>query len=165
MDNKKNRVSFITGILKEFSTIFTMIILSISFSGNFIFFLDREILNMSTIFTLGSAGLPYTTIAQSALFAIIMAFVSRFLFSEFFAIKISFLWRYIIFFLITLFTTSIFAIIFNWFPVYNLYAWLYFIAFFLLFFGIAIGFSFLFLRLENKKYNKLLENFKRYNKN
>ena len=164
MDKEKNKISFITGFLREFSTIFTLIILSISLSGTFMSVYYPEIQRLSAIFALGREGLPYTAIIQSVGFALIMAFISRIIFSGYFTNKMPFLWRYFLFFLATLFTTSVFSIIFKWFPINILGAWLIFIPVFFIFFTIAIVFSFLLLKIEDKKYNKLLENYKNRHK-
>ena len=160
MDNEKKNVSLITGYLREFANIFTLLVLSISLTGIFISFFYPETQNLSAIFALGREGLPYTAIMQSVGFALIMAFVSRILFSGYFSNKLTFMWRYFLFFLATLITTSVFSIIFKWFPVNNLRAWLIFIPVFFIFFTAAIVFSLILLKIEDKKYNRLLENYK-----
>ena len=164
MNKEKNNVPIITGFLREFATIFTLIVLCMSLAGKFISIYAHEIWNLSTIFALGGTSLPYTTIMQSAVYALIMAIVSRFLFSGYIITKISFIWRYFIFFLVTLLTTSVFAIVFNWFPVGIVQAWLVFIPIFFVFFAIAIGLSIVLLKFEDKKYNRLLEKYKNTNK-
>ena len=143
MDNEKNKAPLITGFLREFAAIFTLIVLSISLSGTFMSVYYPEIQNLSAIFALGRTGLPYTMILQSVGFALIIAFISRFLFSGYFTSKMSFMWRYFIFFLATLFTTSIFAILFKWFPVNNMQAWLYFFSF--CFFLLPLDFHYYYL--------------------
>jgi len=160
MENERNKVGFLTGLLREFATIFTLLILCFSLVGNFVSIFIPDIQNLSSIFILKGTGLPYTAVFQALGYAIIMAFVSRFLFSNIMEIKISFLKRHIIFLFITLIITTIFSILFNWFPVNNIQAWFLFIPFFLISCLIAIGLSILLMKLEDKKYNKLLENYK-----
>ena len=160
MDKENKNVSVITGFLREFATIFTLIVLSVSLSGTFMSVYYPEIRNLSSIFALGKEGLPYTAIFQSVGFALIMAFISRFLFSGYLTRKIPFIWRYFLFFLATLLTTSVFSIIFKWFTVNIPGAWLIFIPVFFIFFTIAIVLSLLLLKIEDKKYNRLLKNYK-----
>jgi len=160
MDNERKKVPYITGFLREFATIFTMMILCISLSGKIILGYYPDIQYSSSIFALGGDGLPYTIILQSAVFALIMSLVSRFLFSEYTAAKIPFVFRSLLFLLTSLLTASVFSLLFKWIPANNLIAWLAFFLFFFIFYFIAIGLSFLVLKIEDKKYNKLLENYK-----
>ncbi|MCL2722135.1 MAG: hypothetical protein FWD47_12470 [Treponema sp.] len=160
MENERNKAGFLTGFLREFATIFTLFILCFSLVGNFVSIFIPDIQNLSTLFALEGAGLSYSTILQAFVFSIIMAFISRFLFSNIIEIKIPYLKRHIIFLFITLIITTIFSILFNWFPVNDIHAWFLFIPFFLVSCLTAIGLSILLMKLEDKKYNKLLENYK-----
>jgi len=160
MENDRIKTGFLTGFLREFATIFTLLILCFSFMGKFIYIFIPDIQNLSSILILEGKGLPYSAILQAFAFAFFMAFVSRFLFSENLNFKIPYIYRHIIFLLITLVTTSVFSTLFNWFPVNNIQAWILFIPFFFIACSIAIGLSFLLLKLEDKKYNKLLENYR-----
>ena len=160
MDNERKKVPLITGFLNEFARIFTMMILSISLVGKLIFYYNPDVQYYSSIFPLGREGLPYTIILQSAAFALIMSFVSRFLFSEIIAAKIPFIWRSFLFLLASLLTASVFSLLFKWIPANDLIAWLAFFLSFFIFYFIAIGLSFLILKIEDKKYNKLLANYK-----
>ena len=159
MDNERKKVPYITGFLKEFATIFTLMILCTSLTGKLILGYYPEIQYSSSLFSLG-VGLPYTTILQSAFFALIMSAVTRFLFSEKVALKIPFIFRSLLYLFVTLLTASVFSLIFKWIPANNIQAWLYFFLFFFVFYFIAIGLSFIILKIEDKKYNKLLANYK-----
>ena len=160
MDKEKNKISYFSAFLREFATIFTLTVLLMSLIGKLIIGYIPDAQNMSSIFVLGATALPYDTILQIAGFAFIMAAVSCFLFSEYIAARLSFFWRYFLFFLASLFTTLIFTIIFKWFPINNIQVWLFFIPAFFISFITAIGLSLLLLKLEDKKYNRLLENYK-----
>ena len=159
MDNERKKVPYFTDFLREFATIFTLIILSISLTGKFIFDYYPDIQYSSSLFTLG-VGLPYSTILQSALFALIMSVATRFLFSEKITSKMPFIWRSLLYLFATLLTASVFSLLFKWIPANNLQAWLYFFLFFFVFYFIAIGLSFLVIKIEDKKYNKLLNTYK-----
>ena len=160
MENEGNKTGFLTGLLREFATVFTLLILCFSFMRKLVSVIFPDIQNLSSMFALEGAGLPYPTILQAFTFALIMAFISRLLFSGIIDIKLQYIYKHIIFLFTTLITTIIFSILFNWFPVNNIQAWLLFIPFFFMACIIAIGLSFLLLKLEDKKYNKLLENYK-----
>ena len=108
MDNEKRKAPYITGFLREFAAIFTLMILCTSLTGKLIFGYFSEIQQNSSIFALGGEGLPYEIILQSAVYALIMSFVSRFLFSEYIAVKISFIWRSLLFLFASLLTASVF---------------------------------------------------------
>jgi hypothetical protein len=159
MVNKKNKAVF-TGFLREFAKIFTLMLLSMSLAGKLIFAFNHEFFISSNLFS-GGSGLTYTTIFQSAGFALIMAALSRFLFSNIIKYRISIMLRSFLFFLAAFSTVSIFSVIFKWIPLNNLQAWFIFFIAFLVFYFLAIGASLLLLKLEDKKYNKLLERYKK----
>jgi len=159
MENERNKVYFLTGCLREFATIFTLVIICFTISRKLASAYFPEMMNLSSIFAMEGAFLPYDIIYQSLAYAFIMALVSRFLF-DIFITKMPYISRHMVFFLVTLIITIIFSILFNWIPVNNIYAWLLFVPFFFIACSIAIGLSFLLLKLEDRKYNKLLENYK-----
>jgi hypothetical protein len=119
-----------------------------------------EINGMSTLFALKEMGLSYSSILQLAGLSFILAFFSVLLYSEYFLAKIRFLLRFFLFFLTAFFTISVFAIIFKWFPVGNLIAWIGYILSSIVCFVIGSGITYIKFKLENKKYNRLLTNFK-----
>ena len=160
MDNERKKEPYITGFLREFAKIFTWMILCKSLTGKLILGYYPEIQYSSSILALGREGLPYTIILQSAAFALIMSFISKFLFSENIATKMPFIWRSFLFLLTSFLTASVFSLLFGWIPANNLQIWLAFFLFFFIFYFFAIGLSYLILKIEDKKYNKLLENYK-----
>lgn len=162
MDKKQKKAPLLTGYLREFATIFSLTILFFSLTGKIVanIGIETETYGITTIHTFDGTGLPYGTILQLLGFSLIMAFLSRLIFSEYFAEKISFILRYIIFAVSTLFIATLFAALFNWLPKNNLHAWLLFVPVFFVSFSIAIVLSILVMKLEDKKYNKLLEEYK-----
>ena len=160
MENDRKNTYFLSGLLREFATIFTLLIICFSLIGKFFSIYASDMQNFSTLFVLEGAGLPYNIILQAAVFAFIMALVSKILFSENIEVKTPIL-KHIIFMFITFLITSIFSIFFNWFPINNIYAWLLFVPSFFISCFTATALSLLLLKLEDKKYNKLLENYKK----
>jgi hypothetical protein len=116
--------------------------------------------DISTLFALKEIGLPYSFILQIAGLSFILAVFSVLLCSEYFLARIRFLLRFFLFFLTTFFTISVFAIIFKWFPVGNLFVWIGYILSSIICFVIGYGITYIKFKLENKKYNMLLNNFK-----
>jgi len=164
MDNERKKVNLISSILKEFSTVFSLMIISFSLVGKILPVFYPEAKKHTAILDSFDAGLSFPVIFQAAVFSLIIAFIIKFLFSEYILTKISLVRRYLLFFLSTLIIASVFSILFKWIPADNIFAWLSFIVFFTIFFFLSIGLSLLLLKFEDKKYNKLLENYKnKYN--
>jgi magnesium-transporting ATPase (P-type) len=160
MDKEQNRVSFIIQLLSSFATIFTVVFITLSL---IIMLLTRyvpDMQNTSSLFVSGSIGLTFHFIFQIAGFSLILSIIKVLLFNEDFFPKMRFFWRSFILLLLTLITFSIFAIIFNWLPVNDPMAWLGFIVSSVVCFSIAFGLVLLKLKLEGKKYGKLLANYK-----
>ena len=160
MENEK-KGQFITGFLLEFAKIFTLIIIVMSFTGKIVTNYYPDAQNVSSLFALGSAGLPYPVIFQLAGLAIVLTIFSRLLFSSFLEAKMPYLLRVFLLLVANLFTTSIFVLSFKWFPLDNIWIWLTFFLASFISSAIAVALSILLVIFENKKYNKLLENYKK----
>jgi hypothetical protein len=74
--------------------------------------------------------------------------------------KTPFLFRGFLLLLVTLVTTSIFALVFNWFPSNDIRAWLGFVLCTIGCFTVSFALMLLKLKLEGKKDTKLLEDYK-----
>jgi len=159
MIKKKYRAALVTEFVRMFGAIFSLSIIAITIAGILIGLYDQEMHDVSTLFALGS-GLQYSTILQIAGFALIIAFFAVLLFSEHLQIKTQFIFRGFLLLLLTLVTTSIFALIFNWFPSNDIRAWLGFIFSTIGSFALSSALTLLKLKLEGKKYTKLLEDYK-----
>jgi hypothetical protein len=160
MHEKENGIPFIVELLRYFAAFFTISIFNMSIAG--LLFADAIPVTpaMSTIFVLGSAGLPYGSIFQLAGCCLILAGFGIFLLTDRVFIKMRFLLRYFLFLLAYLFTIFIFTIIFRWFPIDNITVWIVCIltSFFCL--VVISGVTLLKFKLQNKKYNALLEKYK-----
>ena len=161
MDNENKKVPYITGFLQEFAKIFTLIIIVMSFVGKIITNYYPDVKNVSSIFALGCAGLPYSVIFQLAGLALILTIFSRLLFSSFLEAKMSYLFRVFLLMVSNLFTTSIFVVFFKWFPFDDIWVWIIFFLASFISSAIAVTLSILLVKFENRKYNKLLENYKK----
>ena len=160
MDEEQNRTPLVTGLLRSFATVFSVSVLVMSLAGILISRFAPEVQDMSALFILGRAGFPYKAVLQLAGFAVIMAVYITLIFSRRFFIKIRFVGKAVIMLIVTLLTISVFAVIFKWFPANDPLTWISFILSFVISFAVAISLTLLKLKLEEKKYNKLLANYK-----
>ena len=160
MYEKRNEAPFIVELSRYFTTIFTMSILAMLVAGLLVARFTPEVHDISTLFALKGTGLPYSAILQLAGLSVILAVFCVLITSGRFLVKMRFLLRFLLFLLATFFTTSIFAIIFKWFPVDNALAWINYVLSTITCFAIASGITLLRFKLENKKYNRLLEVYK-----
>jgi hypothetical protein len=113
-----------------------------------------------SLFALAPLGLTYNAVLQIAGLSIIIAVISTFLFSEQFFYRMRFFWRINLFLLMIMIVVSLFAVIFKWFPANQPVVWLQFFISTFVFSLMSIGLSLVKLKLEGKKYNKLLESYK-----
>ena len=160
MDKNKIETNNIIGFLREFAKIFSLMLLSMSFVGKLIIGFYPEIQNISTIFSLDGDGLRYSTIFQFAGCALILSVFTNLLFFGNLTVKIPFILRSLIHLLTTFLTTFVFSIVFKWLPVNYFLAWLGFLLSFFVFYFIAIGLSYLVLRFQDKKFNRLLADYR-----
>jgi hypothetical protein len=159
MDKENKNSSFVTELLRRFGIIFLLTILVVSVAGMFVNRHDLTAGEESSLFAL-VGGLTYNVIFQIAGFSLIMAIFSILLFSEHFQTKIRFFLRGLLLLLATLVTTTVFAFVFKWFSPYNVLSWFGFVFCTIICFAISFALTFLKLKLEGKKYDKLLAEYK-----
>ncbi|MCL1954854.1 MAG: hypothetical protein FWF61_02875 [Brevinematales bacterium] len=159
MIEKKYRAALLIELAQRFTVIFSLALIAITIAGMLIRLNGQDMRDVSTLFAFNS-GLQYSTIMQTAGFSLIIAFFSVLLFSEHIQMKIRFLFRGFLLLLATLVTTSVFAIIFNWFPQDNIQGWFGFVFCTIVCFVVCFALTFLKLKLEGKKYAKLLTDYK-----
>lgn len=162
MSEKRNDASAITRLLRLFATIFTMTILSMGFSGMFLarHFYASDALSHGGIFGYDWSGLSFGSIVQVAGLSLALSFFAILLFSERFSAKVRFLPRAFLLYLATMFSVSIFAVAFGWFPLDNFITWISSALMTLVAFSIALALATLNSKQEAKRYNRLLANYK-----
>jgi len=164
MIEKKYRIALAIEFAQRFTVIFSLAIVAITIAGMIIGLNSEDMRNVSTLFAINN-GLQYSTILQTAGFSLIITIFSVLLFSEHIQTRINFLFRGFLLLLVTLVTTSIFAIIFNWFPAEDIQGWIGFALCTIFCFVVCFALTLLKLKLEGKKYTKLLAGYKeRHNK-
>ena len=160
MEEELKGVSFFTQLLRNTGATFTLTVLAISIAGMIFARLDSNLPEVCSLFALAPHGLTYNAVLQIAGVSIIIAVISTFLFSEQFFYKMRFFWRINLLLLMVMIVVSSFAVIFKWFPMNQPAVWFQFFISTFIFSLISIGLSLFKLKLEGKKYNKLLENYK-----
>jgi len=163
MIEKKYRTALVIEFARKFTVIFSLAVIAITVAGMLVGLNGQDMRDVSTLFAF-SGGLQYSTILQTAGFSLIIAFFTVLLFSEYIQMKIRFLFRGFLLLIVTLVTTSIFAVNFNWFPSNNIQGWVGFVLCTVCCFAVSFVLTTLKLKLEGKKYTKLLADYKERNK-
>ena len=165
MDKNRSETSFILDLMRNVATIFILSILAISLVGLLLNFYAPDGQDISSLFDSGGIGLPYSVIFQVAGFSFILALFSIIIISDRFIKKMRVWLRIILLFISAITIFSAFAVIFRWFPVNDPLAWLGFFISTFVCFVFSLGLTFIKFRIERKKYNTLLEKYKRTHNN
>ena len=154
MDNEYTKKPFVLELLQNFATIFTLSVLAISFTGLLVVRYTPDA-HIPLLFAFG-----YSTILQIAGFSFILAFFCVLLITERFISKMRFWLRILLLLISTVLTFSVFVIIFKWFPVGNMQTWLGFIICTIISYIFCVCLTLFKFKLEGKKYDRLLANYK-----
>lgn len=151
-DKLLNIYKFISQVL----IIFSITILIISTLG---FFLGEDAKEYSTMFSLGKNGIAFSTITQLLLSSIVISIINHIFLSEKLFRNMLTIWKLTLMVLSIIITIVIFVICFGWFPINLIEAWIGF----LVSFGLCFSISLLVTKTKRdaKKYNELLENYKK----
>ena len=160
MNEELNEVPFFTQVLRNTGAVFTMTVLTISIAGMVFTRYTSNLPDVCSLFALAPLGLTYNAVLQIAGLSVLIATISTLLFSEQVLYKMRFFWRISLFLLMVMIVVTLFAVVFRWFPVNEPVVWFQFFISTFVFSLISIGLSFAKLKLEGKKYNKLLESYK-----
>lgn len=154
MDNNNVRkYSFIAQVLILFAVDVMILMIITSLTGD-----DAK--QISSMFRLGSHGLAISTLLQFLFNSLLVISLKSFIFSGRFFKNLLTLWRTVLLLFSILAVTVVFIILFHWFPLDNLFAWIGFLICFGGCFIISSSFLIIKTRLENKRYNELLSNYK-----
>ena len=159
MDENRYRPPLVIELLRNFAVIFSSAIIAMSLAGSLVSRFDPDYMASSTLFAPGN-GLSYFSIFQIACYALIMAVITVCLFSEKYAVEMRFIHRMFLLFFSAFIVAYVFSLVFKWFPLDEPRAWIGFGLSFIVCFAISSGLTLLKLKLEKKKYGKLLANYK-----
>ena len=116
---------------------------------------------LSTLFALGGNGLSSATLLELLMLALIITVAQNIFLSDILIKNLALIARNILFFLSIMVAIIIFVIVFGWFPVINVGAWIGFI----ISFALCTAISAFIMHLEEKAENKKMQDaLRRYNK-
>jgi len=160
MNEELKEAPFFTQVLRNTGAVFTSTVLTLSTAGMIFARLDPNLREVCSLFALAPFGFAYNAVLQIAGLSAIIAVISTFLFSERVLYKMRFFWKINLFLLMIMIVVSLFALFFKWFPMNQPVVWIQFFIFTFVFSLISTGLSLVKLKLEGKKYNRLLESYK-----
>ncbi|HCC37035.1 MAG TPA: hypothetical protein DEQ14_05185 [Treponema sp.] len=160
MDNEQNKIPFIITFLRRFGGTFSATIITVTITGMLLARYNVNVGGAFNLFSLGGNGIAYKTILQLAASSALLAFFSVVLFGEWFFPTLRFAWRIFLYLLIVLIIASLFVIIFKWFSIDDIMAWLSFVFLTIACFAASFGLTMLKIKHERKKYGRLLAEYK-----
>ena len=160
MNDEENRTSLIMELIRNFGTIFTLSVLAISLAGLLVARFAPDTQDISSLFASGGTGLSYNVILQIAGFSLVLAAFTILLISDRVITKMRFFLRILLLFFSAFVSFSGFAIVFKWFPANDPLLWLGFLLSTVVCFALSLGLTLLKFKLEGKKYDRLLANYK-----
>lgn len=154
MDERANGYG---GFFMNVITTFAYSIIAIFVIGAIIGDLGKE---AGGLFSLGREGLSYRSIFQVFICSIVIGSLRTLVLSDLVLKKMLFLWRLILLLLLALVGVSFLSVIFRWFPVEEWEAWIAFMLTFTACFIISSAVMITKTRMDDKKYIKLLSEYK-----
>ncbi len=149
--------SLIVSFFKNLLLTFGAAVIAISVVG---WFSGGSTMEGSGLLSLGRLGLSYPALLQVFLFSALQAGLSILFLSNLVFKEMMLLWRIVLLFTLSFLFTILLSILFQWFPIESWEAWLSFILSVSLCFGLGILAMLLKTKLEDRKYQKLLSNYK-----
>jgi len=155
-----NGTSVLSVFLRVFTTVFTMAILSMTAMGMLVARHAPDMAHGTAFAALAYAALPFAVVVQMAGYSAVIAGLSMLLASGRFFPGMRPARRMIVFVSAHILACALFAAVFGWVRRDEPAAWLFFALAVSLFTCAGFGLSFLKLRLESRRYDRLLANFK-----
>ena len=154
----KDKVLNIYKFISQVLIIFSVTILFITLNGLLIGDSAKE---YSTLFSLGSVGIEFKSVLQILITSVVITVINNvFLSDKIFKNMLS-LWKMILSLLFIFITIVIFIICFKWFPITLTEAWIGFLVSFGGFFVVSSVIMITKTNREAKKYDELLETYKK----
>ena len=154
MEEKKSIFSL---LWHQITTTFALSIIVISITG---WALGDAQMEHAGLFRLGSAGLAFQSIAQVFALSIVFSVIVTLLSGDIFFKRIMLLWRVVLTLFLCMVTGVAFALIFSWIPAGMWEAWAAFLGSFILSFLIAFFAAWIKTKLEDRRYEKQLSDYK-----
>ena len=116
-------------------------------------FIGENARSVSTLFAIGSDGLSSAMLLELLLLAFIITAAQNIFLSDILIKDMALIVRNILFFLTIMIAITVFVIIFGWFPINEVGAWIGFI----ISFAVCTAVSAVFMRLEERAENKKMQ--------
>lgn len=155
MEEKKTVFNYISRLFATYGIMVTIFIILALIVGEYT-------QDLSSLFRLGGKGLSLATLAQLLGLALVITVAQTVFLSDTVIKKMSLVLRNILFFVTILAAIIITVIVFGWFPIGNIFAWIGFIVSFLISMGISVGIT---KAKESAENSKMEEALKKYNSN
>jgi hypothetical protein len=146
MDDNKNIFDYIKQLFTSFGIVVLLFIVINLLIGN-------EAGSVSSLFALGSKGLSTATLLQLMFLVLIITVAQNIFLSDLVIKNMALVVRNILFFATILAAITIFAVIFGWFPLNNVAAWIGFIVSF----AVCTVISSVLMRLEENAENRKMQ--------
>lgn len=157
----KEEKNFVVEFVKQTLMTFASAVITVSIVGWFVGDGTKEV---GGLLGLGRDGLSYASLLQLFVFSFIAAGIKLLLLSNYFIKNMMLLWRTVFMFLLTFLLAIILVILFRWIPLDSLEAWFGFILSITGGFFIGLSSMIIKTKLEDKKYNILLSDYKKKQK-
>ena len=154
MDEKKTIFDYIKQLFTTYGIMVVIFIVTNLLVGN-------EARVLSTLFALGSVGLSTVTLLQLFLLALIITIAQNIFLSDILIKNMALIVRNILFFVTVMVASTLFIILFSWFPIGDPSAWIGFIVCFAICTAVSAGIMRLEENAENKKMQEALNKFKK----
>ncbi|MBP5654199.1 MAG: hypothetical protein J6X33_01665 [Clostridiales bacterium] len=154
MDDRKNIFDYIGQLFTRYGV---MVVIFIVLS----LIMGEHAKNLSTLFALGSSGLSLATLGQLFLLTVILVLLQVIFLSDVIIKDMSLILRNVFFFLSVMAVSTVFVILFAWFPVTEPSAWIGFIVSFVVCTFLSAFITRLKERAENKKMEEALNRLKK----
>lgn len=152
-EDKSLIVEFVTQVFLTFAAA----IFAISIVGWFVGDMEK---GSGGLFSLGGDGLSYKAMLQIFIFSLSTGGLRILLLSDLIFKKMMLLWKMVLMFLLSFLSATICSVLFHWFPIENWQAWVSFIISITVCFVIGVLTMIIKIKLEDRKYDKLLSAYK-----
>ena len=154
MEDKKTIFYYISQVFATYGMIlFIFIILGIT--------VGESASDYSSLFELGNKGFSIATLLQLFILAILISIAQIAFLTDRWIKNMLLIFRNVLFFGTAIITIAIFAIFFEWFPVYDVKAWIGFVLSFMICTFVSVTISRLEEQAENKKMEQALNRIKK----
>ena len=146
MEDRKNIFDYIKQLFTSFGIVVLLFIIINLIIGN-------EAGSVSSLFAIGSTGLSTATLLQLLFLVLIITVAQNIFLSDLVIKNMSLVVRNILFFATIMVAITVFAVIFGWFPLNNIAAWIGFIVSF----AVCTVISSVLMRIEENAENKKMQ--------